>query len=169
MSAHPSLEELFTALEARQGEALDHARECAECGAVLEEHRQLEKDLFRLADPLPPVTLLAGVMSRVQEMPKPSHLHEVKVGLSILFATVGLAITTFLLGHGNVSSVGSSFASSLVGAHHAALGFSSALATAWHAAAYPVVGSLMVILFVSLVGLRKLTSQRAEHGVKVSG
>lgn len=49
----PDLEVLFTELEAGEGPALDHAAECAACAAVLEEHRLMEQDLYRLADPLP--------------------------------------------------------------------------------------------------------------------
>ena len=36
---------------------------------LLEEHRQLEKDLLRLADPLPPPDFLAKVMTRVAAAP----------------------------------------------------------------------------------------------------
>ncbi|NVJ08278.1 hypothetical protein HUW63_23925, partial [Myxococcus sp. AM001] len=50
----PDLEVLFTELEAGEGPALDHAAECDACAAVLEEHRLMEQDLYRLADPLPP-------------------------------------------------------------------------------------------------------------------
>ena len=41
----------------------------AERTTLLEEHRQLEKDLLRLADPLPPPDFLANVMSRVAVAP----------------------------------------------------------------------------------------------------
>ena len=52
MTPHPcpDLEVLFAELDAGEGLALDHAAECEACSAVLEEHRLMEQDLFRLAD-----------------------------------------------------------------------------------------------------------------------
>ena len=67
----PDLEVLFIELEAGHGPALEHAEGCPLCAAVLEEHRQLEKDLFRLADPLPPPDLVHQVMARVAASPRP--------------------------------------------------------------------------------------------------
>lgn len=68
----PDLEVLFIELEAGHGPALEHAEGCPLCAAVLEEHRQLEKDLFRLADPLPPPDLVHQVMARVAASPAPA-------------------------------------------------------------------------------------------------
>src|SRR2546430_11594113 len=50
----PDLEQIFEELAEGKGPALEHARGCPLCAEILEEHRQLEKDLFRLADPMPP-------------------------------------------------------------------------------------------------------------------
>src|SRR5206468_3945123 len=40
--------------------------------ALLEEHRQLEKDLLRLADPLPPADFVHRVMQKVATAPAPA-------------------------------------------------------------------------------------------------
>ena len=50
----PDLEVLFGEMAEGSGPALEHAGTCHLCQAVIEEHRQLEKDLYRLVDPLPP-------------------------------------------------------------------------------------------------------------------
>ena len=55
---------IFTELEAGEGPALEHAEHCPLCTAIIEEHRLLEKDLCRLADPLPPPDLVHKVMAR---------------------------------------------------------------------------------------------------------
>src|SRR5690606_35639906 len=85
----PDLEVLFTELEAGEGPALDHAASCPLCSAVLGEHRQLEKDLYRLADPLPPPTLVASVMARVATEPTPLR-RELWAGIPILVASLAV-------------------------------------------------------------------------------
>ena len=50
----PELETLFVGIAEGDETVLAHAAECPACSALLEEDRQLEKDLFRIQDPLPP-------------------------------------------------------------------------------------------------------------------
>ena len=173
MSSCPSLESLFEALEAPHGQSaakedlLAHAKDCGACSAIVEEHRQLEKDLFRLADPLPPPDLVMKVMARVSLAPVPRR--ELKVGLAIFFATVTAAVSAFVLGHGQVAAVGSSVAGSIVFWHGTAVGLSSAVGTVWRTAAVPMVTVMAGVLFASLLSLRKLSgSELSSKGVKVS-
>src|SRR5262249_47484294 len=89
----PDIEVLFTELEAGEGPALDHASDCPACQALMEDHRLLEKDLFRLSDPLPPPDLIPKVMSRVATEPIPLR-RELWSGGFILLASmvVGLGL-----------------------------------------------------------------------------
>ncbi len=58
MNGCPELEALVLAQSEHDPDALAHLRSCPDCAAQVEEHRQLEKDLFRLVDPLPPADLV---------------------------------------------------------------------------------------------------------------
>ena len=60
MNGCPELEALILAQSEHDPDALAHLRHCPACAALVEEHRQLEKDLFRLVDPLPPPTASPG-------------------------------------------------------------------------------------------------------------
>lgn len=150
----PDLEVLFTELEAGEGPALDHAAECALCSSVLEEHRLMEKDLFRLADPLPPPSLVANVMARVAAEPPPLR-RELWTGLGIL-ATALLAGFGYLFTSDRaLSQVGTAVARGVVDGR----AFVEALAAGGHAlwstAAGPVAAVLALFLLLSLFGLKR--------------
>jgi hypothetical protein len=83
----PELEALVLAQSEHDPDALAHLRHCPGCAAQVEEHRQLEKDLFRLVDPLPPPDLVSRVMARVADEPAPVRV-EVKTAFSILAVTL---------------------------------------------------------------------------------
>ena len=69
----------------------------AERATLLEEHRQLEKDLLRLADPLPPPDFLANVMNRVAEAPaRPLSRADIWSAVAIIGVTVSLAVVALL-------------------------------------------------------------------------
>jgi len=155
----PDLETLLFDQAAGSGEALEHARTCSACSALLEEHRQLEKDLFRLADPLPPVDLVAQVMQRVAAEPAPLRA-EIRVGLPILAATMMAAVLSFVATRGPIGLLGASAARALVSWASTLSGLGNALHAAWSTTAVPLALSLSAVLLLSLVGLRRLAPPR---------
>ncbi len=163
----PELEQLFDDLAVGSGPALDHARACELCSGLLEEHRQLEKDLYRLADPLPPPDFVHRVMAKVAAAPVPIR-SELKIGLSILVFAVAGAVATFLLADGSLGSLGIGAARTLVGVHAFAVNVQSLLSILWKTAAIPTALSLSVVLMLSLVFLKRLAGTQTISDVKVS-
>lgn len=153
----PELEVLFNELAEGQGPALLHAQSCERCKAILEEHRQLEKDLYRLADPLPPPDLVHKVMAKVAAEPKPIA-SEVKAGLFILAAAVIFAVIGFIGAGATAGSLGASVAGFMIHARTFLSGVGHAALTIWQTAATPLIFGSLLLLFASLFGLRKLAA-----------
>jgi hypothetical protein len=151
----PDIETLLIEQADGSGEAIEHARACPDCAAQLEEHRQLEKDLFRLADPLPPADLVARVMFRVAAEPLPVRA-EMRTGLSILAATLMAAVLSFVVTRGPIGLLGASAARALVTWKTTLWGLNNAVHAAWSTTAIPLAVSLSLILLLSLVGLRRV-------------
>lgn len=161
----PELEQIFTELAEGRGPALEHSEHCERCAAILEEHRQLEKDLYRLADPLPPPDFVNRVMQKVAASPEPVR-SEVNVGLGILFVAFGLFLVSLLAGGElGLGQLGVRLASTLVVLRELLIGLGSGIGVLWRTAAVPLTATMAAILFVSLVGLRRLAATEA----KVSG
>ena len=151
----PDLEVLFTELEAGEGPALDHAADCALCTALLEEHRLLEKDLFQLADPLPPPDLVHQVMARVAAEPTPSR-HEVWTGLLILAASLAVGLGVLLSSDAALSGAGTSLARFAMSARVMLEGLRSGALAVWNTAAVPATVLFTLLLFSSLFGIKRL-------------
>jgi hypothetical protein len=151
----PDLEVLFTELEAGEGPSLEHAASCPLCSAVLEEHRQLEKDLYRLADPLPPPTLVANVMARVATEPTPLR-RELWVGLSILLASLGVGLGLLIGNDHALSRLGTALAALFSDGKVLIQGLAGGASAIWNTAAGPVAALLVILLIVSLSGLKRL-------------
>ncbi len=164
----PDLETLFQAVADEHGEALDHARSCAACAEVMEAHRQLEKDLFRLADPLPPADLVPRVMARVAAEPPPVRV-ELRVGLSILAATLMATVLSFVATQGPLGLAGTNAARAFVTWRNALVGFSNGMHAVWSTAAAPLVVGLATLLLLSLVALRRLSGIRAVPTERLAG
>ena len=131
----------------------------AEREALKEEHRQLEKDLLRLADPLPPPDFLANVMSRVDAAPAPLRLRsELTTASLVLGVTVGLAVTALVATGGAGSSLGLALAQGAVLLRELMVGLGSALSVLWRTAAVPMVAALSMMLAVSLYALRRVAA-----------
>jgi hypothetical protein len=158
----PELEALLLDQAEGTGEFQEHVAGCAGCAAMLEEHRQLEKDLFRLADPLPPADLVARVMQRVAAEPLPLRA-EIRVGLSILAATVMAAVLSFVATRGPIGLLGATAARSVVSWKTSLWGLNNAVQVAWSTTTVPLALTLSVILFASLVGLRRVTPARTAE------
>jgi hypothetical protein len=151
----PDLEVLFTEAAEGKGPSLEHARACPACAALLEDHRQLEKDLYRLADPLPPPDFVQQVMAKVASAPAPVS-SELKVGLAILVAALAVPLAVWLSQGGSVAGLGTAVADAVVGARPFLAALASALGALWSTAGVPVAVSIALILTLSLAGLKRL-------------
>jgi anti-sigma factor RsiW len=155
----PDLETLLLGQAEGSGEFTEHVAACPKCAAMLEEHRQLEKDLFRLVDPLPPSDLVALVMRRVVAEPLPVRA-EMRVGLSILAATLMAAVLSFVATHGPIGLLGASAARTMVSWKTTFLGLNNAVQVTWSTTTVPLAVCLSFVLFLSLVGLRRVAPAR---------
>jgi anti-sigma factor RsiW len=155
----PDLETLLMAQADGSGDCQAHVAACPSCAALLEEHRLLEKDLFRLFDPNPPADLVAKVMSRVQAEPPPFRV-EMRVGISILAAAVMAAVLSFVATHGPIGLLGATAARALVSWKTVFFGLNNAVQVAWSTTTIPLAVSTSLVLFVSLVGLRRVAPTR---------
>src|SRR5687767_11154058 len=64
--------------------------------ALLEEHRQLEKDLLRLADPLPPPDFVNKVMLKVATAPAPAPSpKDIALAMLIAFGAMAAGVAAF--------------------------------------------------------------------------
>lgn len=152
----PDLEVLFTELESGEhGPAMTHAEECPLCTAIIEEHRLLEKDLYRLADPLPPPDLVHKVMARVAVEPPPLR-RELWTGLSILMASLVLGLGVLLSNDAALSGAGTALARFLVDGKAFLEALRSGSHALWSTAASPVAALLALLLFSSLFGIKRL-------------
>ena len=151
----PELERLFEAVLAGEGDELEHARTCPDCSLVLAEHQQLERELYRISDPLPPPDLVRNVMAEVARAPAP-HRHEVATGLFILVAASGLALALLLSNEGALAQLGTTLAGLLAHARAFLTQGASGLLVAWEAAGTPAILLTTFVFLFSLLGLKRL-------------
>ncbi|HZN93793.1 MAG TPA: hypothetical protein VFB81_13875 [Myxococcales bacterium] len=151
----PDLEVLFAELTEGQGPALDHGKTCPACAAVLEEHRELERDLFRLQDPFPPASFVPQVMAKVAAAPVAPSV-ELRTGFAIIGAAVALAFIILVARGANAGQLGVGFAHAVMGLRTTLVALLSGIATAWKTAAVPLSASVATLLVLSLVALKKL-------------
>ncbi|WNG37281.1 hypothetical protein F0U61_29115 [Archangium violaceum] len=151
----PDLEVLFTELEVGEGPALEHAKGCPLCTAIIEEHRLLEKDLYRMADPLPPPDLVHKVMARVAAEPPPLR-SELWTGVSILAVSILAGLGVLLSNDAALSGAGTGLARFLVDGKAFLEALLSGARALWNTAAAPVAGVLAFLLFTSLFGIKRL-------------
>ncbi|MCI0574336.1 MAG: hypothetical protein L0Y66_26695 [Myxococcaceae bacterium] len=154
----PELDELFDAVVAGSGDALEHALGCEACSAVLEEHRQMEKDLYRVVDPLPPPDFVQSVMTRVAEAPVPLR-RELTAGFGILGGSAALAGLVLARDPQVLDRVGLAFARVLVDGQAFVPRLLSALVTVWDAAGFVGIAACSTLLFGSLFGLKRLSGE----------
>lgn len=159
MNGCPELEALILAQFDHDPDAAAHLRGCPDCATLVEQHRQMEKDLFRLVDPLPPPDLVARVMTRVAAEPAPVRV-EMKTAFSIFAVTLMAAVLTFVANHGNIGLLGVRAASGVITWRHLLLGVSEGLGAIWTTAALPFVAVMAGLLLCSVWGLRRLAAHR---------
>jgi hypothetical protein len=162
---HPELDVLFAELAEGGGDALDHAAGCGPCSAILAEHRELERDLFRLSDPFPPSAFVAQVMAKVAASPQPMRV-DVRMGVLILAGAVALGLGALLLGSG-LPQLGLFIADATVGLRNLFIAFGHGLIALWRTAAVPTTAALTLILAAALWGLRRLAGDLALTESKV--
>lgn len=123
---------------------------------LLEAHRQLEKDLLRLADPMPPTDFVQRVMRRVEAAPARSlSRSEVFTAAGIVTFTVAAAVLAlFTIGSGS-SGVGLALAELVVRVRDALVAMGSALVAVWSTAALPMAVGLLVTVGLLLVALKR--------------
>lgn len=124
--------------------------------ALREAHRQLEKDLLRLADPLPPPDFLNKVMAKVEAEPKRLPASEIRSAVFIAFAALAASVVAFVSSGASPDGVAVSFAQTFVSAREVLVGFASGLAAVWRTAGLPLSVTLAAVVMVSLVGFRRL-------------
>lgn len=129
----------------------------AERVTLLEEHRQLEKDLLRLADPLPPADFLANVMSRVADAPvRPISRADVWSAVAIVGVTMSLAVIALLASGGIGGGFGLALASLVVKLREGLVAAGSGLLALWTTAALPMALGLSLLLAATLTAFRRL-------------
>lgn len=160
----PEIEQLFTELEAGEGPALEHAAECPVCRGLLEEHRLLEKDLYRLSDPLPPPELLHKVMARVASEPVPLR-QEAWVGGLILTGSVLAGLGLLLASDAALGGAGRGLASLLVKGRPLLQGLIDGVGALWSTStgAFALLASL--VLLSSLLGIKRLAGSPSPSEV----
>lgn len=135
-----------------------------ERAALLEEHRQLEKDLLRLADPLPPPDFLAKVMTRVAEAPpRPMSARDIWSAVGIVGVALALAVAAWVSSGGSLGSgsFGLALASLVVKGRDALVALGTALSALWATAALPTVLGLSLLLVATLATIRRLVQPAA--------
>jgi hypothetical protein len=121
-----------------------------------EEHRQLEKDLLRLVDPLPPSNFFELVMTRVsKESPLPSRREMIFAG-TLVTASLAAAAAIFISTGMPASRIGMSIASAAVAWRESFVGLQSAFSVIWKTSALPVALGLVATLISGSLMLRKM-------------
>jgi len=134
---------------------------------LLEEHRQLEKDLLRLADPLPPPDFVHAVMAKVASAPARAPAKS-EVLLAALIIGAALAASVVALGaQGSVTGLGLDFTRAVLRLRDTVTGLGSALWALWHTAALPLTLGLGVCLATCLLALKRVL-HNGLHETKVA-
>jgi len=126
---------------------------------LLEEHRQLEKDLLRLADPLPPPDFVHRVMQKVATAPAPAPApKDVALAALIMVSAVTAGVLAIASGAG-FGGIGVSIAQFALHLRTLLAGLGSAFEAVWSTAAVPLAVALSAILFTSVVALKKIGTE----------
>jgi predicted anti-sigma-YlaC factor YlaD len=165
--ACPDLEALFADLAEGKGASLEHAKECPACSAMLEEHAEMEKELFRLSDPLPPASFVPGVMARIAASPQPAR-RELWAGMAVLSVALTAVAAAIFSQPDAVGHFGVAAAEAARNGANFLVGFEESLSLVWRHAAIPVMALASALLMGSLFGLRKLAGATGLAAAKVA-
>ncbi len=135
-----------------------------ERAALIEEHRQLEKDLLRLADPLPPPDFVALVMHKVAVAPpRPVSRGEAVRALSVVLAAVGVGLWALVSGDG-LPVLGLRLGELAIKVREGLVAMGSGLSALWSTAALPLAVGISLSIGLMLLALRR----HAQSAVKVT-
>ncbi|MBS1150705.1 MAG: hypothetical protein H6Q89_2403 [Myxococcaceae bacterium] len=138
----------------------------AERAQLLEEHRQLEKDLLRLADPMPPPDFLHKVMAKVAVAPaRAPAKSEVLVAVVIVIAALAASSFAFFA-TGDLGEVGLQFTRLVLQLRDTVVGLGSAISALWRTAALPLTIGLGAALATFLLAFKRVL-HNSLHEVKV--
>ena len=124
--------------------------------ALREAHRQMEKDLLRLADPLPPADFLNRVMAKVENAPTPVSRSDVAFAIGLVSAALFVAVA--VAGSSSLGSFGVAMAQAVILLREGVVAVASVLSAVWKTAALPVSLSVTTMLAVSMVAVRRFAS-----------
>lgn len=136
----------------------DTAHDQADLALLKEAHRQLEKDLLRLADPLPPADFVSAVMAKVEAQPKRVPVSEIVSAVLIAVGALAASAVAFVSSGASPDGVAVSFAQTFVSAREVLVGCGSALSAVWRTAGLPLSIMLGMVVMVALVGFRRLVA-----------
>ena len=166
MSTHcPDPEQLLLDLALEEPEARAHVAGCRDCASLVELHRQLEKDLLRLADPPPPPDFVHKVMARVQAQPV-APAREVWTFAGILAGTLAALGVLVLTDAGTAGAWGTRIASFVIGIRDGLEMTAQAGALVWETAALPLMVAAMMALLTLTFAARRLLGGRAQARVR---
>ncbi len=151
--------------ETLQAMLLELAPDDAARAQLLEAHRQLEKDLLRLADPAPPPDFLHQVMTRVATEPAPMTRADVRSAIVIIGVTVSLAVGAILAGGDPSGTFGLLVASLVLKLREGVVAVGSGLSALWTTAAMPTVVVLSAMLAAALAAFRRALQPSAAKVV----
>ena len=123
---------------------------------LLEDHRQLEKDLLRLSDPLPPPDFVNQVMMKVAHAPAQAPAKpDILLALVITVSSFAAGISSLISASG-YDGVGLAVANAMVRIREISIGLLNGMQALWTTAALPVAIALALIVAASLVALRRM-------------
>lgn len=157
----PELETLFQWVEEGSSEGEKHLAECEACAAIIEEHRQLEKDLLRLSDPLPPPDFIQQVMAKVEERPVPVR-REIWTGAAIFAAALAGVVAVVGTDAVALGSLGTWIASASTEFKMLFFGTLSGVSTLFSHAMVPITAIASVMLMFVLMGVRRVAAGPKE-------
>ena len=134
---------------------------------LLEEHRQLEKDLLRLADPMPPPDFVHAVMAKVAAAPARAPAKGEMV-LAAVIVGVALAASILAFGaQGDIGGVGLHFTRLVLQLRDTVVGLGSAISALWRTAALPLTIGLGITLAGCLVAFKRVIQNGLPTEAKV--
>lgn len=135
---------------------------------LLEEHRQLEKDLLRLADPLPPPDFVHQVMAKVATAPaRPPAKSEIAMALVIVAAALGASIFAFGTAF-EPGSLGLQFTRMFLQLRDTIVGVGSGLAAVWRTAPLALTAACSLALAAALVAFKRVIPNSLPEAKVVS-
>lgn len=121
-----------------------------------EAHRQLEKDLLRLADPMPPDDFVQQVMARVEAEPKRLSTREFGTAVAIAVSSLVAASAAFVWSGGSAGALAVSFAQKFISLRELGVACTSGLSAVWRTAGLPLSVALSVVVVMTMFGVRRL-------------